>query len=158
MKNIKLKSLIKESASDIKQYRNKPSDSWNETMIKLVLMRKIEGKTAVYRLETDNWFRRFENPGKGYGIMIRDIKIAKNPTKVSASWAHGPNQVVLKAIIKYLPNSFDNVDDDVETNYEKAEGYVILGNQHFTGFEMLQTMNPKDLEYFIKMNIPNYKP
>jgi hypothetical protein len=156
--NIKLKSLMSESSADIKQFRNKPSDGWNETMIKLVLMRKINGKTAVYRLETDNWFRRVENPGKGYGLMIRSIRIAANPAKVSASWAHGTNQVVLKTIITYLPSSFDNVDDDVESNYEKAEAYLILGQKNFTGYEMLQTMNPKDLEAFIKMNISNYKP
>jgi hypothetical protein len=158
MGNVKLKSLLKENVADIKQYRNKPSDAWNETLIKLTLMRKIEGKTAVYRLETDNWFRRFEGPAKGYGIMIRDIKIAKNPAKVPYSWAHGPNQVALKTIIKYLPNSFDHSDDDIPENYEKAEGFVFLGNQYLKGYNMLEELSPKDLEHFIKMNIPNYKP
>ena len=158
MKSIKLKSLLTEGVSDIKQYRNKPSDSWNDTLIKLVLMRKIEGKTAVYRLETDNWFRRFEGIGKGYGIMIRDIKIAKNPTKISSSWLSGPNQVALKAIIKYLPNEFDSPNDNISQNYEKAEGFIILGNQHLKGFDMLGELSPKELEGFIKMNINSYKP
>jgi hypothetical protein len=154
---IKLKKLI-ESVADIKSFRNKENDSWNDTMIKLVLMRKIDGKTAVYRLETDNWFRRFENPGKGYGIMIRGIKIAPNPVKVSPNLVIGPNQSVLKAIITYLPNEFTSVDDDVKENYETAKGFIVLGNKNFTGFEMLQTLNPKDLELFIKSNIGNYNP
>jgi hypothetical protein len=154
----KLKSLLPESVSNIKQFRNKPSDSFNDTMIRLVLMRKIEGKTAVYRLETDNWFRRFEGIGKGYGIMIRGIKISKTPIKMSSNWAKGPHHIVLNTVIKYLPNEFDNWDDDIEENYEIAKGYIILGTKNFTGVEMLQVLNPKDIEYFIKMNIPNYKP
>jgi hypothetical protein len=154
----KLKSLIPESVSDIKQFRNKPSDSWNSSMIKLILMRKVEGKTAVYRLETDNWFRRFENPGKGYGIMIRGIKISQTPVKVTSSWAIGPHQVVLNTLIKYLPNEFDHTDDDVDSNYETVKGFIILGNAELPGFQMLQMLNPKDIELFVKTNIPNYKP
>jgi hypothetical protein len=158
MKSIKLKSLITEGVSDIRQFRNKPSDGWNDTMIKLALMRKIDGKTAVYRLETDNWFRRFENPGKGYGIMIRGIKISANPVKVSPNMLFGPNQSVFKAIIQYLPIEFDNTDDDVNENYETVKGYIILGNKNFTGFEMQQVLSVKDLEGFIKMNMGDYKP
>jgi hypothetical protein len=153
-----IEETIKEGVSDIKQFRNKPADTWNDTMIKLVLMRKIEGKTAVYRLETDNWFRRFENPGKGYGLMIRGIKIAAQPTKAPSSFAYGENQSVFKAIIQYLPNEFDNVEDDVKENYETAQGYIILGNKNFTGFEMQQVLSIKDLEGFIKANMGEYKP
>jgi hypothetical protein len=153
-----IEETIKEGVSDIKQFRNKPADTWNDTMIKLVLMRKVEGKTAVYRLETDNWFRRFENPGKGYGLMIRGIKIAAQPTKAPASFAYGENQSVFKAIIQYLPNEFVNVEDDVKENYETAQGYIILGNKNFTGFEMQQVLSIKDLEGFIKANMDNYKP
>jgi hypothetical protein len=149
---------IKEGVSDIKGFRNKPADTWNDTMIKLVLMRKIEGKTAVYRLETDNWFRRFENPGKGYGLMIRGIKIAAQPTKAPSSFAYGENQSVFKVIVQYLPNEFDNVEDDVKENYETAKGYIILGNKNFTGFEMQQVLSIKDLEGFIKANMGDYKP
>jgi hypothetical protein len=158
MKSIKLKSLLTEGVSDIRQFRNKPSDSWNDTMIKLVLMRKVDGKTAVYRLETDNWFRRFENPGKGYGLMIRGIKIASQPTKAPSSFVYGENQSVFKAVIQYLPTEFDNTDDDVKGNYETVKGYIILGNKNFTGFEMQQVLSIKELEGFIKMNINSYKP
>jgi hypothetical protein len=154
----RIEETIKEGVSDIKGFRNKPADTWNDTMIKLVLMRKIEGKTAVYRLETDNWFRRFENPGKGYGLMIRGIKIAAQPTKAPSSFAYGENQSVFKAIIQYLPNEFDNVEDDVKENYETAQGYIILGNKNFTGFEMQQVLSIKDLEGFIKANMGDYKP
>lgn len=154
----KLKSLMPESVSDIKQYRNKESDPWNDSMIRLILMRKVEGKTAVYRLETDNWFRRFENPGKGYGVMIRGIKISQTPVKVTSSWAIGPHHVVLNAIVKYLPNEFVDMDDDVESNYETTKGFIILGTKNLPGFEMMQTLKPKDIEHFIKVNIPNYKP
>jgi hypothetical protein len=149
---------VKEGVSDIKGFRNKPADTWNDTMIKLVLMRKIEGKTAVYRLETDNWFRRFENPGKGYGLMIRGIKIAAQPTKAPSSFAYGENQSVFKVIVQYLPNEFDNVEDDVKENYETAQGYIILGNKNFTGFEMQQVLSIKDLEGFVKANMGDYNP
>lgn len=154
----KLKSLIPESVSDVKSFRNKESDPWNDSMIRLILMRKVEGKTAVYRLETDNWFRRFENPGKGYGIMIRGIKISQTPVRVSSSWAIGPHHVVLNAVVKYLPNQFDHPNDDVEENYETVKGFLILGTKQMTGFEMMQVLDVKDIEYFIKSNIPNYKP
>lgn len=153
---IKLKKIL-ESIADVKDFRNKPSDSWNETMIKLVLDRKINGKTAVYRLETDNWFRRFENPGKGYGIMIRGIRISPNPVKVSPTHVYGQYQAVLKTIITYLPSEFDHADDDIKENYETAKGFIIIGQKHFTGYEMLQTMNPKDIEFFVKTNMDNYK-
>lgn len=156
MKNISLKSLINES-TNIRQFRNKPNDSWNESMIKLALMRKIEGKTAVYRLETDDWFRRIEGIGKGYGLMIRNISISSTPVKLN-SWLAGSNQVVLKAVVKYLPNQFDNSDDDIPANYETAKGYIILGQKHFTGTEMMQTISPKELEGYIKMNMKKYKP
>lgn len=155
---ISLKSLISESIDIVKQFRNAPNDSWNETMIKMVLMRKISGKTAVYRLEKDNWFRRFENPGKGYGIMIRGIKISKTPIKVSSNWAVGPNQVVLNALITYLPNQFDNVDDDIPQNYVTDKGLIILGTKQMNGFEMMQVIKPKDIEDFIKVNMSSYKP
>jgi hypothetical protein len=153
-----IEQTIKEGVSDIKGFRNKPADTWNDTMIKLVLMRKVEGKTAVYRLETDNWFRRFENPGKGYGLMIRGIKIAAQPTKAPSSFAYGENQSVFKTIVQYLPNEFDNVEDDVKENYETAKGYIILGNKNFTGFEMQEVLSIKDLEGFIKANMGDYKP
>jgi hypothetical protein len=71
---------------------------------------------------------------------------------------NGWNQVALKVIIKYLPNSFDHPDDDVPDNYEKAEGFIFLGNGNLKGFNMLSEITPKDLEYFIKTNIPNYTP
>lgn len=154
---IKLKKIL-ESVANIKDFRNSPSDSWNDTMIKLVLERKIDGKTAVYRLEKDNWFRRFENPGKGYGIMIRGIRISPNPVKVSPNMVSGNDQSVLKTIITYLPGEFDNMEDDVKGNYETAKGFIILGNKNFTGFEMLQTINPKDIEFFVKANMNNYTP
>ena len=155
MKSIKLKSLLKEN---IRQFRNKPSDGWNDTNIKLVLMRKIEGKTAVYRLETDNWFRRWEGVGKGYGLMIRGIRIAQNPTKVSSSWLWSPNHSVFKAVVEYLPNEFDHPDDDVKSNYETTKGFIVMGNKNMSGFEMQQNVSPKELEGFIKMNINSYKP
>lgn len=157
MKNISLKSLINES-TDIRQFRNKPSDGWNETNIKLVLMRKIEGKTAVYRLETDDWFRRWEGVGKGSGIMIRNIRIASNPTKINSSWVSGPDNSVFKVVVEYLPNEFDHPDDDVKENYETAKGFIIMGNKFMSGFEMQQNISPKELEGYIKMNMKKYKP
>jgi hypothetical protein len=158
MNKIPLKSLITENVADIRQFRNKPSDGWNDTNIKLALVRKIEGKTAVYRLETDNWFRRWEGVGKGYGLMIRSIRIAQNPTRVSSSWLWGPNNVVFKAVIEYLPSEFDSIDDDIKSNYETSKGFIIMGNKVMSGFEMQQNISPKELEGFIKMNINSYKP
>lgn len=155
---ISLKSLISESAADVKDFRNSPNDTYNESMIRLVLMRKIQGKTAVYRLEKDNWFRRFENPGKGYGVMIRNIKISPTPLKTTPNWVIGDHHVVLNTLITYLPNQFDNVDDDKPENYITDKGLIILGTKQMTGFEMMQVLNPKDIELFIKANIGSYKP
>jgi hypothetical protein len=46
----------------------------------------------------------------------------------------------------------------VKENYETAQGYIILGNKNFTGFEMQQVLSIKDLEGFIKANMGDYKP
>ena len=84
MKQSQLRKLIRESIksvlteASVKDLRNMPTDPSNESMIRLILMRKVDGKTAVYRLEKDNWFRRYQNPGRGYGLMIRKTCICKN--------------------------------------------------------------------------------
>lgn len=150
--------LIEESLASVKDFRNMPSDPPNESMIRMILMRKVDGKTAVYRLEKDNWFRRYQTPGKGYGLMIRKFRMGKEPIRVRPNPEIGPHHSVFNALITYLPSEFDNIDDDIPANYETVKGYVFLGTKAFTGFEMQQALSPKDIEAFVKMNVPNYTP
>jgi hypothetical protein len=158
-KRIKMESVPQ--SLNVKELRNHPSDTWNDTYIKLVLDRKVSSKAAVYRLETDNWFRRFENPGKGYGVMIRKLKISNTPIRLPNSWLVGPNQVVLRALITYWPNpgGMDwEMADDVPANWETAQGFIILGTKNFTGFEILSTLNPKQIEHFVNTQTGRYIP
>lgn len=150
--------LIQESLANVKDFRNMPSDPPNESMIRMILMRKVDGRTAVYRLEKDNWFRRYETPGKGHGLMIRKFRMGKNPIKVRLNPEIGSHHSVFNALITYLPTEFDNTDDDIPANYETVKGYVFLGTKAFTGVEMQQKLSPKDIEAFVKMNVPNYTP
>jgi hypothetical protein len=138
----------------VEYYANDPKDSWNDTNIKLVLERKIDSNTAIYRLETDTWFRRFEGVGKGYGVMLRKFKISGSPRKIPTNWVVGPHNVVLPILVEFMPNS----DSDNPEMYEKAEGYLILGNRQNPGFEMMQILTPSDIEEYVRKNIPNYYP
>jgi len=164
MKKSELRKLIRESIksvlteASVEDFRNTPSDPPNESMIRLILTRRVDGKTAVYRLEKDNWFRRYQNPGKGYGLMIRKFSIGNQPISIKPNQEIGPHHSVFNALITYLPTKFDNTDDDIPANYETVKGYVFLGTKAFTGFEMQKVLSPKDIETFVKMNISNYTP
>ena len=143
----------------VKDLRNKPGDSYNDTTVRLILMRKVTSNTAVYRLETDNWFRRYENPGKGYGIMIRKFRVGNTPVKPTMSSIVGEHHVIFNVLVTYLPNQFVNMDNDKPENWETSKGYLILGNKNLTGFEIRANgPDPKDFEQFVKMNIPKYVP
>ena len=152
---MKLQNLIRESVKDL---MNKPSDGLKGTNLQLTLMRKIEGNTAVYRLETDGWFRRFEGLGKGYGLMIRDIKISKTRITPPNSWLFGNHHVVLKVLVKYLPNEFDNMVDDVPENYIVDKGYLAIGRPDFPGWKILDNVSISDIENFVKSRVRSYKP
>jgi hypothetical protein len=153
-----VRRILKESTASVRDFLNTPSDPPNESMIRLILERKIAGNTAVYRLENDNWFRRYEGFTRGYGLMIRNIRISPNPIKITRSWAIGDFHSVFKCIVTYLPNGFDSAEDDIPQNYETAQGLIVLGTKHFTGFEMQQVLSVKDIENFVKSNISNYVP
>jgi len=152
-----LKEIIKEEIQSLnensmfKTYMNKPSDSPNESTIKMVLNRKIDGQTAWYRFETDGWFRRYYNPGKGYGLMIRDIRINNRSSKGSH-----PNSVYIKFTCKYLPNQFDDLRDDVPQNWESAQGFIVMNQQTFNLFHA--EIGIDFLQKFIKNNVKNYIP
>lgn len=163
-----LKQLIKEQidqennavfgTDNIKDLRNKPTDGTLECYIRLILMRQINNKTAFYRLQTDNWFRRFDGIGKGYGLMIRDIKINPTPVKLSPHWSHGPMNVNLRVLVKYLPLGIGDDLDDIEENYETEKGLMILGNQYLSGYQILKEISIKQIENYIKSHIKEYKP
>ena len=152
-----LKEIIREEIQSLtensmfKTYLNKPSDSPNESNIKMVLNRKIDGQTAWYRLETDGWFRRYYNPGKGYGLMIRDIRINNTPSKGSH-----PNSVYIKFTCKYLPTQFDDLRDDVKENWESAQGFIVMDKELFQLF--YHEIGLDYLQRYIKGNIGNYIP
>ncbi len=153
-----VKRVLKEAAASVRDFINTPSDPPNESMIRLMLERKIAGNSAVYRLQNDNWFRRYEGYGKGYGLMIRNIRISPNPIRISPNWAIGNFHSVFKCVVTYLPIRFDSAEDDIPQNYETAYGLIVLGTKNFTGFEMQQVLSVKDIENFVKSNISNYVP
>lgn len=138
--------------SNLRQYMASPSAGNNrdETFIQLVLTRKWDtSKTAWYRLETDGWFRRQWNPGKGHGIMFRGIKIKNTPK-------YERTVVLYPMTCYYLPNEFDHPTDDIKANWEHAYGYIIIGADTKPYFE--DDVSIKGLETFINNNIKKYKP
>jgi hypothetical protein len=122
-----------------------------DSMIRLVLDRNINGYTAWYRLETDSWFRRYFNPGKGYGVMIRKFRISGSP-----KYKNG--EPYYPVVISYLPNSFDNVDDNIPSNWESAKGFLILDKTIADDFRVEGHVSVKDIERFVNSHIKNYTP
>lgn len=146
-----LKSIIKEELGRINEdslkaggWLNKPSDQPNETSIRLVLQRNTTANTAWYRLETDGWFRRYYNPGKGYGVMFRAIKI-----KPTYKFKNG--DVWIPFTCKYLPNQFDDANDDVKENWEHTYGFIVMKYTTFQLFEL--EIGYQKLESYIKNHI-----
>ena len=150
-------SFLNEAAAPgtVEYYENDRNDPWNLSLIKVSLTRKIEGDTAIYRIEKDGWLRRIGGIAPGHGLMVRDFKVSGGPRRVTPSWAIGLQNVVLPILVDYLPNGEEN---DTKENYERAEGYLILGSAKEPGSEMIQVLNPKDIEAYIKKRIKNYVP
>jgi hypothetical protein len=139
--------------SPISDFLNSETDYSSESKIKLVLDRKITGVTAWYRLENDGWFRRYMDPGKGFGLMIRDIRIG-----INRHWKSGVLDLVFyfPVVIKYLP--YSDMENDSPEVYETAKGWIIYGNDSYESMKIFESLGPKELEMYIKMNIPNYIP
>lgn len=154
MKRSELKEIIREELlkeSSIKDYMNSPNDSptRGNNYIRLTLIRNPDAQRAWYRLETDSWFRRYFNPGKGYGLMIRAIRIVDKPK-------YDSGDVIYKFTCKYLPNGFDDPDDDTKENWEHAYGLIVFDRKVHEIF--VEESSIKELESFIKNNIRKYKP
>lgn len=128
---------------------SKPSDPADGSDIRLTLERNLSGKTVWYRLETDEWFRRYWNPGKGYGLMLRKIKIKESPR-----WNKWSAYFPMTCF--YLPNQFDHPDDDIKANWEHAYGFIVMNKEIYEQFVIESSI--KDLESFINGNTRKYKP
>jgi hypothetical protein len=143
-----IKSVIKEN-SIIKSYMSRPSDRADGHGIRLTLQRKLTAQTAWYRLETDGWFRRYFNPGKGYGVMLRKIKINESP-----KWDNHVAYYPMTCF--YLPNKFDHPDDDVKSNWKHAYGFICMNRDVYDQFVVESSI--RDLESYINNNTRLYKP
>jgi hypothetical protein len=138
---MKLTSLITEGG--VKSALNKPTDG-HHANIRMTLDRNFDAKNAWYRLETDGWFRRYDNPGRGFGLMIRAFKISG---RGKVQWKDTGYTI----LVSYLPNEFDNMDDDVPANYEKAKGFLYVD-------EKFSDLDPKDIEKFVQKRMKTYTP
>lgn len=146
-----LKSIIKEELNNLNEdvlrtggYLNKPSDQPNDSIIKLILERNYSAKTAWYRLETDGWFRRYWNPGKGYGIMLREFKL--KPVAKYKNYS-----VFIPFTCKYLPAQFDDMRDDVKENWEHTYGFIVMTSKVYELFEL--EIGFQKLESYIRNHI-----
>jgi len=132
-------------------FLNKESDPPNQNKVQLTLDRKIDGMTAWYRLETDGWWRRINNPGKGYGILMKKFKISGKPKFDMIS---GNSYASYPVLIEYIPLEYSgDVDWDQPGNVEKAKGTMMIAS-HRTGADS------KDIEKFVNQQIKKgtYKP
>lgn len=159
MKKTELKQIIKEilsENSEIMQLAQSPSDSSFNIPIKFRLDRKIHAHTAYYRLETDGWFRRYFNPGKGYGLMIRRFKVTGK-----AQFTRNTPDVIYPISVEYLPNEFDDMRDDIPANRETAKGILFINREvWYQNFNpgVVPSHNIKKLESFINSKINQYIP
>lgn len=143
MKQDQWKKLLTENKFFIEEaadFLNTPNDRGYK--VALTLQRKIDGLTAFYRLETDKWFRRFQDPGDGYGLMLRKFKIsgAGKKDKISQKYTDYP------VLISYLPIEFDHPDQDIPANYEKAKGLLIINTEK-------TDVDAKEIENFVNKQI-----
>jgi hypothetical protein len=103
-------------------FLNKPNDP--DGIVKLTLDRKLSGLTAYYRLETDGWFRRWTNPGKGYGILLKKFKVSGRGMN---NYLGKTTFVEYPVLVTYVPNEYTGeVDWDIPANYEKAKGILMI--------------------------------
>jgi len=105
------------------------------------------GLGGYYKLETDKWFRSWEGPSKGYGVMFRDFTVT---TAKKEFHEFGNTYDKYKITFKYLPSQFDNSDDDVPANYDKSSGWLFIKTELGVG--------PKEVEAFVKSNMKSYTP
>lgn len=66
--------------------------------------RKGEAINLDYTLDKDGWFRRESGVGKGYGLMIRNLKITSSKPQIRGKFK------IHKGKMTYLPSSED-IDD-----------------------------------------------
>jgi len=125
-------------------FLNKESDSSNENKVQLTLDRKIGGMTAWYRLETDGWWRRIHNPGKGYGIIMKKFKISGQPKN---KYLGKTTYLEYPVLIAYIPLEYSGeVDWDQPGNIEKAKGMIMINTDRTSA-------DGKDIERFVNQQI-----
>jgi hypothetical protein len=76
---------------------------------------------APYILDVkhDGWFRKSEGVAKGYGVMLRGIKLSGRKTK---EWATGS---LLPVMVTFLPLTQDEEDPK---QYETSKGFLYVHN------------------------------
>ena len=134
---------------NLKPYINSSSDHANNSLIRLILERKPSGNTAWYRLESDGWFRRYWNPGKGYGLMLRGIKIKEKPRYDTYGVWH-------PMTCKFLPNHMVDYGEDVKSNWEHSYGFIVMNREVHEQFVI--ESSTRELESYLNGNIRKYKP
>lgn len=76
---------------------------------------------GVYNIDPDDgWFRKTENPAKGYGLMLRDVKLSskKMPTVENGISVYPVN-------ITFLPA---DVDEDDPSEYKKVQASMFIND------------------------------
>jgi hypothetical protein len=73
----------------------------------------------ILDIKRDGWFRKSEGVAKGYGIMLRSIKLSGSKTK---TWGTGS---LLPILLTYLPHTAD--EEDLKL-YEKSKGFLYVHN------------------------------
>ena len=73
----------------------------------------------ILDFKRDGWFRKSEGVAKGYGAMLRSIRISGSKTK---TWGSGS---LLSVILTYLPHTADEDDPKL---YESSKGFLYVHN------------------------------
>jgi hypothetical protein len=123
--------------------------------IKIVLDRKFGPKLRYFTLSPDMWFRS-QVTGSGprqFGLMIRKFKISGNgkPISSSSSGAQFP------IIVSYLPSEFDHPDDDIQSNWETAKGFLLINGSDFST-ETPWGIGAGDVSSWINRNVGRWYP
>jgi len=126
MDSKKWRSMLNEGVLVVEavDFLNKSNDDSRSNKIQITLERKIGGKTAWYRLQTDGWVRRYFDPGKGYGLLLKSFKVTGSPKYKMSGDEH---YVDYPIILTYIPNEYSGeVDWDKSEYIEKAKGILMI--------------------------------
>ena len=106
--------------------------------------------TYILNAKNDTWFRRTEGIGKGYGLLLRDLKVGNKSVSKTDTFN------IYRARITYWPEGYSgkfggddwHEEDDKPANWEKADGLLWI----------ISTVDKDEVMGYINKNMSKWRP